>query len=40
MSVLKSGGFAALPAIWIGTMGHEPLRDEVHACIYFAAVAA
>lgn len=30
-AVLKSGGFETLPATWVGTMGHDPLRDEGHA---------
>ena len=30
-ALLKSGGFEALPATWVGTMGHDPLRDEGHA---------
>ena len=30
-ALLKSGGFETLPATWVGTMGHDPLRDEGHA---------
>ncbi|MDO8252600.1 MAG: alpha/beta hydrolase [Rhodoferax sp.] len=30
-TLLKSGGFERLPATWIATMGHDPLRDEGHA---------
>jgi len=30
-ALLKSGDFAHLPPTWIGTMGHDPLRDEGHA---------
>ena len=30
-ALLKVGGFAALPATWVATMGHDPLRDEGHA---------
>ena len=30
-AVLKSGGFENLPATWVATMGHDPLRDEGHA---------
>lgn len=32
-AVLKSGGLEALPATWVGTMGHDPLRDEGHALV-------
>jgi acetyl esterase len=30
-ALLKSGDFANMPATWVGTMGHDPLRDEGHA---------
>lgn len=30
-ALLKSGEFEALPATWVATMGHDPLRDEGHA---------
>ena len=30
-AVLTSGGFEPLPATWVATMGHDPLRDEGHA---------
>ncbi len=30
-ALLKSGGFETLPATWVGTMGHDPLRDEGEA---------
>lgn len=30
-ALLKFGEFEALPATWVGTMGHDPLRDEGHA---------
>lgn len=30
-ALLKSADFAHLPPTWIGTMGHDPLRDEGHA---------
>lgn len=29
-ALLKSGGFETLPATWVATMGHDPLRDEGH----------
>lgn len=30
-ALLDSGGLANLPATWVATMGHDPLRDEGHA---------
>jgi acetyl esterase len=30
-ALLKSDGFAHMPPTWVGTMGHDPLRDEGHA---------
>ncbi|WP_114970813.1 alpha/beta hydrolase [Rhodoferax ferrireducens] len=30
-ALLKSDGFEPLPATWVATMGHDPLRDEGHA---------
>ena len=30
-ALLDSGGLASLPATWVATMGHDPLRDEGHA---------
>jgi acetyl esterase len=30
-ALLKSDGFEQLPATWVATMGHDPLRDEGHA---------
>lgn len=30
-ALLKSGGFERMPPTWVGTMGHDPLRDEGHA---------
>lgn len=30
-ALLRAGGFGGLPASWIATMGHDPLRDEGHA---------
>lgn len=30
-ALLDSGGLENLPATWLGTMGHDPLRDEGHA---------
>jgi acetyl esterase len=30
-AVLASDGFEPLPATWVATMGHDPLRDEGHA---------
>ena len=29
-ALLDSGGLAKLPATWVATMGHDPLRDEGH----------
>ncbi|QTN27111.1 alpha/beta hydrolase [Rhodoferax sp. AJA081-3] len=29
-ALLKSGRFETLPATWVATMGHDPLRDEGH----------
>ena len=30
-ALLDSGSLASLPATWVATMGHDPLRDEGHA---------
>lgn len=30
-ALLKSGDFAHLPPTWVGTMGHDPLRDDGQA---------
>ncbi|TXT41126.1 MAG: alpha/beta hydrolase fold-3 protein [Comamonadaceae bacterium] len=30
-ALLKSNDFAQMPPTWVGTMGHDPLRDEGHA---------
>jgi len=30
-ALLDSGGLGKLPATWLATMGHDPLRDEGHA---------
>ena len=30
ISLLHASGLATLPPTWIGTMGHDPLRDEGH----------
>lgn len=30
-ALLGSAGFESLPATWVATMGHDPLRDEGHA---------
>ena len=30
-AVLQSAGLETLPATWVATMGHDPLRDEGHA---------
>ncbi len=32
-ALLDSGGLAKLPATWVATMGHDPLRDEGHALV-------
>lgn len=30
-ALLQAGAFDTLPATWVATMGHDPLRDEGHA---------
>ena len=38
-ALLDSGGLASLPATWVATMGHDPLRDEGHALAQRVAAA-
>lgn len=38
-ALLDSGGLAGLPATWVATMGHDPLRDEGHALAQRVAAA-
>ncbi|EJL78832.1 esterase/lipase [Polaromonas sp. CF318] len=38
-ALLDSGGLARLPATWVATMGHDPLRDEGHALARRVAAA-
>jgi acetyl esterase len=38
-ALLESGGLASLPATWVSTMGHDPLRDEGHALARHLAIA-
>lgn len=37
--LLQSDGFEQLPATWVATMGHDPLRDEGHALAQRAEAA-
>jgi len=38
-ALLDSGSLAGLPATWVGTMGHDPLRDEGHVLAQRMAAA-
>lgn len=38
-ALLQSDGFEPLPATWVATMGHDPLRDEGHALAQRLATA-
>lgn len=39
VSLLHAPGLATLPPTWVGTMGHDPLRDEGHALAQRIAAA-